>query len=260
MMRFLLLFIGVFMMLMNGIATAAPEKLTVDNFARAESDVTFGRYLKQGAFGKSLDIREPTPIDKQDVVRMHRDTIYSMGVFDRSEPVTIVKPDNGGRFQSMRVINQDQYTLAVEYEAGDYTFDRDKIGTRYVIFIFRTFIDAGDPEDVKAANALQDKIEVRQKSPGNFTVPDWEEATLKKLREAINALAATKTSTKGMLESKSQVGPISHLLGTAHGWGGNPESAAAYDNVGPEKNDGQEPYALAVPKEVPVDGFWSITM
>jgi len=49
----------------------------VDNFVRAETDITLGRYVKQGAFGKFLHIRKPTPIDKQDVIRMNRDTIYS---------------------------------------------------------------------------------------------------------------------------------------------------------------------------------------
>jgi len=258
--RCLLLLIGTGMVLLNGSTAAASEKVTVDNFVRAESDLTFGRYVEKGAFGKILNMREPTPINKQDVIRMNRDTIYSMGVFDLNEPVTIVKPETAGRFQSMQVINQDQYTLAVEYDPGEYTFTRDKIGTRYVMVIFRTFIDANDPADVKAANALQDKIEVHQKSPGNFTIPDWDEATLKKMRDAINVLAATKTSTKGMFGDKSQVDPIDHLLGTAFGWGGNPESAAVYDNVVPEKNNGQTPYILTIPKEVPVDGFWSITI
>jgi len=246
--------------LLNGDMTAASEKVTVDNFVRAESDVTFGRYVEKGAFGQILNMREPTPIDRQDVIRMNRDTIYAMGVFDLSEPVTIVKPDTGWRFQSMQVVNQDQYTLAVEYDPGGYTFTRDKIGTRYVMVIFRTFIDANDPADVKAANALQDKFEVHQKSPGKFRIPDWDEATLKKMCDAINVLAATKTSTKGMFGDKSQVDPIDHLLGTAFGWGGNPESAAVYDNVVPEKNDGQTPYILSIPKEVPVEGFWSITI
>jgi len=29
--------------------------------------------------------------------------------------------------------------------------------------------------------------------------------------------------------------------------------------VTPQKNDGKTPYVLHVPKEVPVDGFWSVT-
>jgi hypothetical protein len=63
-----------------------------------------------------------------------------------------------------------------------------------------------------------------------------------------------------MFGDKSQVDPIDHLLGTAYGWGGNPESAAVYDNVVPEKNDGQTPYTLTVPNDVPLEGFWSITV
>jgi hypothetical protein len=244
----------------NPINTIASEKVTVDNFVRAETDSTLGRYVTQDALGKFLNIRKPTPIDKQDVIRMNRDTIYSIGVFDLTEPVTIVKPDSKGRFQSMQVINEDHYTLAVDYEPGEYTFTGDAVGTRYLCVIIRTFIDATVPSDVKAANALQDQIIVKQKSPGTFEVPDWDKASLTKLRDAINVLAATKTNTKGMFGDKSQVDPIDHLLGTAYGWGGNPESAAVYDNVVPEKNDGQTPYTLTVPNDVPLEGFWSITV
>ena len=62
-----------------------------------------------------------------------------------------------------------------------------------------------------------------------------------------------------MFGDKAKLNPISHLLGAAFGWGGNPEEAAVYDNVVPPKNDGKIPYRVTV-KEVPVDGFWSITV
>lgn len=73
------------MLLLGSISGFASEVVTVDNFVRAETDTTLGRYVKQGAFGKFLHIRIPTPIDKQDVIRMNRDTIYSAGVFDLTE-------------------------------------------------------------------------------------------------------------------------------------------------------------------------------
>ena len=240
--------------------TVASEKVTVDNFVRAETDKTFERYVDQGAFGKFLHIRGPTPIEKQNVIRMNRDTIYSIGVFDLAEPVAIAKPDAKGRFQSMQVINQDHYTLAVDYGQGEYTFTNDKVGTRYLCILFRTFVDANDPTDIKAANELQDQIAVRQKSPGTFAVPQWDEASLTKVRDAINVLAATRSSARGMFGSKSEVDPISHLLGTAYGWGGNPDKDAIYDNEVPEKNDGKTPYVLTVSEKVPVDGFVSITV
>ncbi len=237
----------------------ASEMVTVDNFVRAETDMTLHRYVKQGAFGKLLHIRQPTPIDKQDVIRMNRDTLYSLGVFDLTTPVTIVKPASPGRFQSMLVINEDHSMLPVEQGTGEFTFTQEQIGSRYVFVIFRTLVDANDPADIKAANALHDKLSMRQTNPGKFEIPDWNEPSLKKVRDAINVLAATRTSAKGMFGDKARLNPLSHLLGTAFGWGGNPEEAAVYDNAVPAKNDGKTPYAVTV-KDVPVDGFWSITV
>src|SRR5512135_3460211 len=102
------------MILLGSLSSSASVMVTVDNFARAETDMTLARYVKQGAFGKFLHIRQPTPIDKQDVIRMNRDTLYSVGVFDLTEPVTIIKPDSKGRFQSMMVINEDHSMLPIE--------------------------------------------------------------------------------------------------------------------------------------------------
>ncbi|GGH89685.1 hypothetical protein CFY91_03405 [Pseudomonas fluvialis] len=240
-------------------AAYAAEPVTVDNFVRAESDMTFDRYVKQGAFGKLLHIRQPTPIDQQDIIRMNRDTLYSAGVFDLSDLVTIVKPDSAGRFQSMMVISQDHSMLPVEHGAGEFILTQEKVGTRFAAVIFRTFVNANDPQDIKAANAMQDKIIVRQRSPGTFETPDWDEVSLKRVRDAINVLAATRTNARGMFGDKAKLDPISHLLGTAFGWGGNPEQAAMYDSVVPAQNDGKTPYRVTV-KDVPVDGFWSITV
>src|SRR5262249_5102829 len=50
-----------------------------------------------------------------------------------------------------------------------------------------------------------------------------------------------------------------HLLGTAAGWGGNPVTDAYYIGATPDRNDGQTAYRLTV-KDVPVDGFWSISV
>jgi hypothetical protein len=249
----------VFAALMASSGTFAAVPVTVENFCRAESDLTFARYAKQGAFGKMFHIRAPTPIDRQDVVRMNRDTLYSAGIFDLTEPVTIIKPESGGRFQSMLVINQDHSMLPVEHGPGRFVLTKEKVGTRYVSVVFRTFADAGNPDDVKAANALQDKIAFEQKSSGAFEIPEWDEASLVKVRDAVKVLASTLANFNGCFGDKSKLDPIRHLCGTAAGWGGNPDNAARYDNVTPEKNDGQTPYSVTV-KNVPVDGFWSITV
>jgi hypothetical protein len=190
---------------------------------------------------------------------MNLDTLYSVGVFDLTTPVTIVKPESEGRFQSMMVINQDHSMLPIEHGAGEFTFTKELIGSRYMIVLFRTFVDANAPAGIKAANALQDKIAVRQANAGTFTIPEWDDASLAIVRDAIKVLAATRTDAMGMFGDKAKLNPISHLLGTAFGWGGNPEEAAMYDNAVPEKNDGKTPYVVTV-KDVPVNGFWSITV
>jgi len=238
----------------------ASEAVTVDNFVRAETDMTLDRYVKQGGFGKFLHLRQPTPIDKQDVIRMNLDTLYSIGVFDLTEPVTVVKPDTGGRFLSMQVINQDHSMLPVEHGAGTFTFTKEQVGSRYVFILFRTFVDASDPADIKAANAVQDQIVSKQSNPGEFEIPDWDEASLLRIRDAINVLAATRPDATGMFGDKSKLDPISHLLGTAFGWGGNPAEAAVYEVVFPEQNDGKTPQTMTITEKVPVDGFVSVTV
>jgi hypothetical protein len=238
---------------------ADSNTVTVFNFVRAETDTYLGKYARQGGFGKFMHLRQPTPIDRQEVIRMQRDTLYSMAVLDLTEPATIVRPDAGRRFKSMLIVNQDHSMLPVEYGDGEFELTREKAGTQFAAVILRIFVDANDPEDVKAGNALQDQFVVRQKSPGTFRVPDWDQASLSETRDALNVLAKGLTDARGCFGDKSKLDPIRHLLGTAFGWGGNPDDAAIYDNVTPAKNDGITPHALTV-KDVPVDGFWSVTV
>jgi len=239
----------------------AEERVTVDNFVRAETDMTLKRYVEQGAFGKFFHIRQPTPIDKQDVIRMNRDTLYSAAVFDLGAgPVTITKPDSGDRFQSMLIINQDHSMQPVEHGSGTFPLTREKIGTRYVIVVIRTFVNADDPEDIRAANKAQDQMKSSQVNSGSFEIPAWDEESLGQVRNAINVLASTKPNTNGMFGDKEKLNPINHLLGTAYGWGGNPEEAASYLNVVPAMNDGETPYTLTITEQIPVDGFVSITI
>jgi len=237
----------------------AAELVTPDNFRRAESDFNFKKKVDEGMFGKFGHVRTPAPIDKQLVVRVNRDTLFSWAVFDLMQPVTIVKPDTGKRFQSMLVVNEDHYVKLIAYEPGEYLLTREKIGTRYVQVAIRTLVDPGNAEDVKAANELQDKIVARQAAPGRFEIPDWDAASLKKVRDGLLLMGSTLPDSKRMFGDVADVDPVRHLIGTAAGFGGNPESDAVYVNAFPAKNDGVTAYVLKV-KDVPVDGFWSVSV
>ncbi len=93
--------------------------VSVDNFVRAETDVTMAAYVKQGGIGKFLHARAPASIDDQKVVRMNRDTLYSFGIFDLDAgPVTLTLPDTGKRYMMAQVIDQDHYTHDITYAPG----------------------------------------------------------------------------------------------------------------------------------------------
>lgn len=234
--------------------------VTVDNFPRAESDIYFAAIYKRAGIGAFHHEREPAAIDKQDVIRLNRDTVYSSALFDLDAgPVTITLPDAGKRFMSMQVINEDHYVPGVYYGAGTYTLSKDKVGTRYVAVAIRTLVDPNDPKDVAAVHTLQDSIKVQQASRGTFDIPHWDPVSQKKVRDALLVLGSTILDFKGAFGTKEAVDPIRHLVGTATGWGGNPDKDAIYLNVTPPKNDGKTVYHLSV-KDVPVDAFWSISV
>jgi hypothetical protein len=62
-----------------------------------------------------------------------------------------------------------------------------------------------------------------------------------------------------MFGDKNEVDPVRFLIGAAAGWGGNRTEDAIYLNIAAKDNDGTKPHVLHIP-EVPVDGFWSITV
>jgi hypothetical protein len=235
-------------------------RVTPDNFPRAESDRYFAGQVKEGAFGHFLHSREPADVKHQTVVGMNRDTLYSCAIFDLDAgPVTITLPETGRRFMSMEVINEDHYAVEVVY-GGVHTLTRDNVGTRYVMAAIRTLVDPDDPKDVKAVHALQDAITATQATAGLFEIPSWDPVSQRDVREALTALGKTVTDSRRTFGPAGKVDPVRHLIGTAIGWGGNPETDAFYLMISPDRNDGKTVYQIHVPAEVPVDGFWSITV
>jgi hypothetical protein len=137
---------------------------------------------------------------------------------------------------------------------------KEEIGTRYGIAAVRMLVDPASPHDVLQIHALQDALTASQQSPGTFEMPNWDQASLKKVHAALLQLGETISDTRRMFgAAKDQVDPVCHLVGTALVWGGLPEKDAFYLPVTPAQNDGDTIHKLTV-KDVPVDGFWSITV
>jgi hypothetical protein len=239
-----------------------PIPVTPDNFGRAESDMYFASSAKDaGGTGKLLHRREVVPVEKQPVVRPNRDTLYSSGVFDLDAgPVTLTLPEAGKRFMSLQAFNEDHYVVGgVRYGAGKYRFDKANVGTRYMLVGIRTLVDPKDSSDVKQVHALQDAVKIDQRGTGKLELPNWDPVSQKRVREALLALGSATPDFKRAFGAKNEVDPVRHLIGTATGWGGNPDKDATYLNVTPSRNDGTTVHKLVV-RDVPVDAFWSISL
>jgi hypothetical protein len=233
--------------------------VTADNFVRAETDRYFGVIQDKGGLGKIFHRREPMPVDKQTVIRANRDTLYSSAVFDlKAGPVTVTLPDAGERYRAMLVVTEDHYMPMIYHDANTYIFSRSEFDTRYIALEFRTLVDPDDPVDIKKVHALQDAITTSQPGgPGRLEVPDWDQGSLKTVRDALLVLNATLPDLRHAGGSRDDVDPIRHLIATASAWGLNPDEEAIYLNVTPRQNDGKTAYRLTV-RDVPVNGFWSV--
>ena len=160
----------------------------------------------------------------------------------------------------MVVIDEDHYVFTVVYGAGRHTLTRAQVGTRYALAAIRILADPDDPKDVGRVNALQDAVKVEQPGgPGRFEVPKWDAASHQKVRAALVVLAENLPDWRHAAGRRTDVDPVRHLIVTATGWGLNPDKDAIYLNVTPTNNDGKTIYRLEV-KDVPVDGFWSISL
>ncbi len=237
------------------------ESVTVDNYNRAQTDIYFAGVVKNGGFGKFRHGRELAPPVQQGIVRPNRDTLYSFAILDLDAgPVTITLPDAGKRFMGMQLVNQDEYTRATYYGAGGHTLTREMIGSRYAIAVVRFLVNFSNEEDVGQVHALQDAIKFSQERPGTFDIPDWDEASLKKVQAALLQLGTTVSDTRRMFgASENEVNPVKHLIGSAMLWGGFPEKDALYLPITPARNDGSTIHKLRI-GDVPVDGFWSLTV
>ncbi len=239
-------------------AAATATVINVDNFNKAQTDFEFAGIVKlAGGINKVHSNRAPTPIDKQNVIRMNRDTLYSLGVIDISKGASVTLPDAGKRYMSLMVINNDGYVNQVYYGGGTYELTMEKFDTPYVGVVIRTLANPEDADDLKAAHKLQDQIRIEAASDKTFVLPDYDKASYKATLEPILELAKGLKRYTETFGSKQEVNPVHFMIGTASAWGGLPDKAAVYENIQPNLPVGK--YELTV-KDVPVSGFWSISL
>jgi hypothetical protein len=233
--------------------------VTIDNLARAETDRMFaGLQRDAGGVNQLSHNRVPAAVDHQTVIRMNRDTLYSIAVVDLTAGATVTVPEHGDRYVSVMIVNEDHYINEVLHDAGSHDLTMDRHDTPYVAVAARVLVDPNDPDDVERVAGLQDQFRLAAGSAQPFVMPDYDEASFDRTRTALLTLAGGLSATDRMFGAKADVDPVRHLLGTAAGWGGLPSTEATYVGVSPGLPVGR--YELRVPADVPVDAFWSISV
>lgn len=234
-----------------------PVPVNVENFARAETDRMFASFAAEAGINTLQHHRAPAAVDHQPVIRMNRDTLYSGALVDISQGAAVTIPDCGDRYACVMVVNQDHYVNRVLHDPGTHELTLQEHGTPWVTVLARLLVDPTDPADVAEVNALQDRLVIEAASARPFEAPDYDPESLDATRTALLSLARGLNGFDRAFGSAKEVDQVRHLIGTAAGWGGLPDSEAVYLSVEPGLPVGE--YKLTV-RDVPVDGFWSVSV
>ena len=242
----------------TNLTDTSPIYVNVDNFVRAETDRMFGDIQRDaGGANRFRHNRAAASIDEQTVVRLNRDTLYSFAIVDVSAGATLTLPDAGPKYLSAMVVNNDHLVTSIHHEPGAHVLDPEAVGTGFALVAVRILVDPGDPADLAAVAALQDQITISSKADGSFAHPAYDSESMDATRRALLDLAAGLRGFDRMFGTHDQIDPVRHLIGTAAGWGGLPTTEAAYIGVEPDRSLGDCQLTLA---DVPVDGFWSVSV
>lgn len=239
--------------------SAGSKTVTPDTFIRAETDNMYAAMIENaGGTNTFFHFREPTPLDKQTVVRMNRDVLYSGGVFDAKDGITINFPQlPDDRYASVYIIDNDHYVVDIIHEPGTHTVKGD---TRFLYVIVRIQLkDPASEQDVALVNSLQDQFKVTSKTGGDFPGFLWDRKSLDALRSEYEQGSKKFDSWAGMMGKRGEVNEETRHYAAAAAWGLLPEYEATYLNYLPPSASADKCYSARyqVPEN---EGFWSITV
>ena len=155
------------------------------------------------------------------------------------------------------IVNQDHFINRIFHAPGDHELSMDEFDTEFVMVTARILVDSEDGNDVEAVNDLQRQLGISSVSQREFELPEYDQESLAATRNALLERGRELPSLDGCFGRKQDVDKDLHLIGTALGWGGLPEQEATYMNVEPGL---PSTHFQLIVGEVPVDGFWSISL
>lgn len=225
---------------------AAPTIVTEDNFAQAYTNMRLGAVVeKAGGINTFFKMPVPSSIpEEQFVVRMNRDTFYSVSVIDMSNDDVYVTVPETDQYVSLQVVDENHETQPMIYGSG-----RHKISakTDHAFVIVRAL------EDDARRNL---KIETGSEKP--FEVKEWDMASFSATDKAGNIdFSDGYDQSKAFGNKESGQTDYMNYVGAAGGWGG----AMVEDNIYQTSQyfDANACYETTF-KDPKAGSFWSATV
>ncbi|MBL4798921.1 MAG: DUF1214 domain-containing protein [Oleispira sp.] len=195
---------------------AEPTVVTQDNFPQAFTNMRLGAMVqKTGGVNKFFEMPVPSSNpDKQFVVRMNRDTPYSVSVIDMSSDNVYVTVPKTDKYVTIQIVDENHETQPMIYGSG-----RHKISakTDHAFVIVRAL--EGD---------IRKNLVIEAGSAKPFKVLEWDMASFKAIDKAGNIdFSDGYDQSKAFSNKESGQTAYMNYVGVAGGWGG----AMVEDNI-----------------------------
>lgn len=201
--------------LLSSSALADPIIVTQDNFPQAYTNMRLGAILKKsGGVNKFFTMPVPSSIpSEQFVVRMNRDTAYSVSVFDMTGDVYITIPQTD-KYATLQIVDENHETQPMVYGPGRYKMTAK---TDHAFIIYRSL----DGE-------TRQNLVVEATSAKPFKVKEWDMKSFHAVDKAGNLdFSDGYDQSKAFGNKESGQTTYMNYVGSAGGWGG----AMVEDNI-----------------------------
>ena len=240
------------------LAQAEPTLVGLDNYAMVETHRQMAVTQENtGGVNIFLHRRAVPLVDDQPVIRMNRDTLYSMAIVDASQGATVTLPDAGDRYMSLMYLDENHRVYDMVYAAGAHGIPAYS-GHMYALV--RIGVKTGDADDLAEIHSLQDAITLTAVGDAPFVPVAYDEASyLETHHGVLDSFAASGLlDTERMFGTEDYVDHDRYIMGTAIGWGG----ATWKDNIYQFSKffEGGECQTTTFEDPQNTGGFWSITV
>lgn len=190
--------------------------VTQENFPQAYTNMRLAAVLKKtGGINKFFSMPVPSSIpEEQFVVRMNRDTPYSVSVIDMSSDSVFVTIPETDRYVTTQIVDENHETQPMIYGSGRHKITA-KTGHAFVI--------------VRALEGdIRENLVIEAGSAKPFEVKKWDMKSFKEIDEAGNLdFSDGYDQSKAFGNKESGQTPYMNYVGAAGGWGG----AMVEDNI-----------------------------